>query len=200
LHFWHFPAALLILTFFSFLSPMDNYLGEIRIFAGNYAPEGWAFCKGQLVPISENDALFALIGTTYGGDGQSTFALPNLQSRVAVGQGQSVQGTNYTMGMAAGVETVTVLTPQLPVHQHQILNAAITAITGGTGQTTPGNAFFSDTGASAYATTNSGQKLNASAVTGQSTPAGGGQPHNNIQPVLAMNYIIALQGIYPSSN
>ncbi|MDO7877406.1 tail fiber protein [Hymenobacter sp. ASUV-10] len=177
---------------------MDNYVGEIRIFAGNFAPENWVFCKGQLLAISEYDVLYSLIGTTYGGDGQTTFAVPNLQSRVVVGQGQSVQGTSYPVGMAAGVEAVTVLAAQLPSHQHPVLNTTITAITGGTGQTSPAGAFFGDQGASAYATTNSGQKLNASAVTGQSSPAGGGQPHSNIQPVLALNYIIALQGIYPS--
>ena len=177
---------------------MDNYVGEIRIFAGNYAPENWVFCKGQLLAISQFDVLYSLIGTTYGGDGQTTFAVPDLQSRVAVGQGQSAQGTEYAVGMAAGTEKVSLLSPQMPVHQHPILNAGINAITGGTGQTSPAGAYFGNSGASAYATTNSGQKLNANSVTGQSTPAGGGQPHGNIQPVLALNYIIALQGIYPS--
>jgi microcystin-dependent protein len=179
---------------------MDNYLGEIRVFAGNFAPQGWAFCKGQLLPISENDALYALIGTIYGGDGQTTFAVPDLQSRVAVGQGQSPQGTNYTVGMAAGVEAVTLTAAQMPVHQHPVINSSVIAITGGTAQNSPGGAYFGNSGGAAYANSNSGKSLNPGTVTGQSTPAGGSQPHSNLQPVLALNYIIALTGIYPSFN
>jgi len=179
---------------------MDNYVGEIRIFAGNFAPQDWAFCKGQLLPISENEALFQLIGTTYGGDGQTTFAVPNLQSRVVVGQGQSNQGTNYVIGMAAGAEAVTVTSSQMPAHQHPLISSSINGITGGTAQSNPGGAYFGNLGGAAYANANSGKSLNPGAVTGQSTPAGGSQPHSNIQPVLALNYIIALQGIYPSSN
>jgi len=177
---------------------MENYVGEIRIFAGNFAPADWAFCKGQLLPIGENEALFQLIGTTYGGDGQTTFAVPNLQSRVAVGQGQSPQGSNYTVGMAGGVEAVTLNTLQMAAHQHPVTNSSIVAITGGTAQNTPGGAYFGNSGGAAYANSNSGNSLNPGAVTGQSTPAGGSQPHSNIQPVLALNYIIALTGIYPS--
>ncbi|MBG8554973.1 phage tail protein [Hymenobacter guriensis] len=177
---------------------MDNYLGEIRVFAGNYAPQGWALCNGQLLAISDYDALYTLIGTTYGGDGQQSFAVPSLQSRVVVGQGQSMQGTNYPVGMAAGQETVTLTTLEMPVHQHPIFNINVNAITGGTAQASPAGAYYGEQGAKAYAAASSGQTLNAGTVTGRSTPAGGGQPHNNIQPVLALNYIIALQGIYPS--
>lgn len=177
---------------------MDNYVGEIRIFAGNYAPENWAFCKGQLLPINQYDALYALIGTTYGGDGQTTFALPNLQSRVVVGQGQSSSGTNYQMGMVAGVEAVTLTTQQLPTHQHPILSSTVLGVTsGGTSQSGPAGAYFGNQGGSTYGTSPDVQ-LNTGALTGQSTVAGTSQPHTNIQPVLATNYIIALQGIYPS--
>lgn len=177
---------------------MDNYIGEIRVFAGNFAPVGWALCDGSLLAISDNDVLYSLIGTTYGGDGQQTFAVPSLQGRVVVGQGVSGQGTDYPVGMAGGKETVTLTTLQMPVHEHPIFNINVNAVTGGAAQTSPVGAYFGDQGASAYATSSSGQTLNAGTVTGQSTPSGTGQPHSNIQPVLALNYIIALQGIYPS--
>lgn len=176
---------------------MDNYVGEVRVFAGSYAPEGWAFCNGALMSISEYEALYTLIGTTYGGDGQTTFAVPNLQSRVVVGQGQSQSGTNYLIGMAAGVESVTLTTLQMPMHQHQILSSTTTAIKGETGQASPAGAYFGDQGGNSYGA-GTDVRLNAGAVTGQSTVAGSSQPHSNIQPVLAMNYIIALNGIYPS--
>ncbi|AHJ96605.1 phage tail protein [Hymenobacter swuensis] len=177
---------------------MDNYVGEIRVFAGSYAPENWVFCKGQLLSINDYDVLYSLIGTTYGGDGQTTFAVPNLQSRVVVGQGQAPGGSNYVMGMMAGQESVTLMNQQMAVHQHPVLSAAVTAINAGdTGQVGPAGAYFGNQAANSYGP-GSDTKLNAGTVTGQSSVAGGNQPHTNIQPVLATNYIIALQGIYPS--
>lgn len=178
---------------------MENYVGEIRVFAGTYAPEGWALCNGATVSISENPALFQLLGTTYGGDGQSTFGLPNLQSRVVVGQGTAVTGTNYQIGMALGVENVTLTSQNLPLHTHPV-SSSINALNGGTPVNTPADNQFGGNGASEYANPSGGANtmLAADAVTGQTVAVGGNSPHLNIQPVLALNYIIALYGIYPS--
>lgn len=178
---------------------MENYVGEIRVFAGTYAPEGWALCNGATVSISENPALFQLLGTTYGGDGQTTFALPNLQSRVVVGQGTAVTGTNYQIGMALGVENVTLTALNLPTHTHPV-SSPINALNGGTPVSTPENNQFGGNGSSEYASPAGGANafLGDGAVTGQTTPVGNSAPHLNIQPVLALNYIIALYGIYPS--
>ncbi|MBF9141098.1 phage tail protein [Hymenobacter properus] len=178
---------------------MDNYIGEIRVFAGNFAPENWAFCDGSLVSISENPALFQLVGTTYGGDGQTTFALPNLQSRVVVGQGVAATGTNYPIGMSTGVESVTLTTLNMATHAHPV-SSSISAMNGGTPANTPANNQFGSNGASEYASPAGGANatLAPGSVTGQTTPVGNSAPHLNIQPVLATSYIIALTGIYPS--
>jgi microcystin-dependent protein len=176
---------------------MENYIGEIRVFAGTYAPADWAFCNGQLLSISEYSTLFQLIGTTYGGDGMTSFAVPNLLSRVVVGQGTGAGLSPYTMGAAAGTEKVTLNTLQLPIHQHPFAGA-VSVMTGGTAQNAPNGAYFGDQGGSNYDPGTSTKTLAATAISGQMTPAGSSQPHNNIQPVLALNYIIALTGIYPS--
>lgn len=180
---------------------MDNYIGEIRVFGGNFAPQGWAFCNGAPVNISENPALFQLIGTTYGGDGQTTFNLPNLQSRVVVGQGTAVTGTNYQIGMTMGVENVTLTSQNLPVHAHPV-SSPINALNGGTSINTPVNNQFGGSGAAEYAspTTGANTTLAADAIIGQTTVVGTPGPHLNIQPVLALSYIIALEGIYPSQD
>lgn len=176
---------------------MENYLGEIRIFAGTFAPADWAFCQGQLLPISENDALYTLLGTTYGGDGQQTFGLPNLQSRVVVGQGIGPGLSNYQVGMTAGTESVTLTTAQMAAHPH-VLSGTVNVLTGGTGQASPAGAFFGDKGVNAYDPAPSDTTLAAGSISGRTDVAGSGGPHANIQPVLAVNYIIALTGIYPS--
>ncbi len=169
------------------------YIGEIRMFGGNFAPAGWAFCAGQLMPISENDTLFNLIGTTYGGDGQSTFGLPDLQGRVPVHQGGS---PTIVLGEKAGVESVTLSTQQIAAHNHapQVLSGA----GGGTG-TPANNTILSDcqtTTTNTYVPYNAAnaqvQMANASITT-----VGGNQPHTNIQPTLAVSYIISLFGIFP---
>lgn len=171
---------------------MDPYLGEIRMFGGNFAPQGWALCNGQLLPISENDALFALIGTTYGGDGQTTFALPDLQGRVFIHQGTNPRtGTTYDMGEQSGTENVTLLTPQLPNHSHVVVGQK----ENGSAETPNGNYFAQSTNAT-YST----NAPNATMASGLVVPAGGGQPHDNMMPYLAVNFIIALQGIFPSQN
>jgi microcystin-dependent protein len=178
---------------------MTAYIGEIRIFAGNFAPLGWLFCKGQLLAISEYDTLYSLIGTTYGGDGSTTFAVPNLSTRLVAGQGQLPGGSNYLMGQALGTETVTMNSLQLPVHSHALV-ATVGVPDGGTVSNDPTGNYFGSGGANAYTTVigdNPGTLLPDSVV-GQSGAAGGGQGHANIQPVLAINYIIATQGVYPS--
>ena len=165
------------------------YIGEIRIFAGNFAPAGWAFCDGQLVPISENDALFVLLGTTYGGDGESTFALPDLRGRVPLNAGPGPGLTNHIIGEAAGVEQVTLSTQQIPVHNHALLvstqQGQQTDPSGDVVGSNPTVQLFRPGGATA--------PFDASAM----SPVGGSQPHTNMQPYLVMNYIISLYGVFP---
>jgi microcystin-dependent protein len=169
------------------------YIGEIRIFAGNFAPAGWMLCEGQILPISQYETLFNLIGTTYGGDGQSTFALPDLRGRIPIHQ-----GSGFTLAETGGVETVTLTVAQLPDHSHVALcdNG-----NGGT-QLSPVNGVWSfDTSGqfgnyAATTTTTQGaiDTMNAGAI----TSTGGSQPHDNHQPFLAVNFIISLFGIFPS--
>jgi microcystin-dependent protein len=160
------------------------FIGEIRMFAGNFAPVGWAFCNGALMPISENDALFNLIGTTYGGDGQSTFALPNLQSRVPVHV-----GPGFVLAQAAGVESVTLTVNQIPAHSHVPLSQA----NPGT-QSSPANGFWAKSSLDAYSA-NAPTAAMANTAIGS---AGGSQPHDNMIPFLVINFILSLFGIFPS--
>jgi len=174
---------------------MSNpFVGEIRMFAGNFAPAGWMFCQGQLLPIAENDVLFALLGTTYGGDGVTTFALPDLQSRVPVHQGQGPGiSQNYTIGEKAGVESVTLTTQQIPIHTHAF------AATNQIGQNAqPTNGFYAQvsTGQLYHEPLDPLVNMNAGMV----QPVGGSQPHENVQPYLAISFIISLFGIFPSQN
>ena len=165
------------------------FIGEIRMFASSFAPAGWAFCDGALMPISENDALFNLIGTTYGGDGQSTFALPNLQSRVPIHAGAGPSGTVYTRGEMAGVEEVTLTTQQIPAHTHAVtVSGDAGAVTDPTGAVVGSNPTIQ-----LFRPGNATSALNATAM----SPVGGSQPHTNIQPYLAITFIISLFGIYP---
>lgn len=168
------------------------YIGEIRMFAGNFPPVGWLFCDGQLLPISENDALFTLIGTTYGGDGQSTFALPNLQSRIPVHMG-SFGGNTFILAESAGAESVTLTTQQIPVHTHPHMCS-----TGaGVNTTDPANAVASTSDLSQYSTAGSdGTQMGTPPMA--SDIAGGSQPHENCMPFLCINFIISLFGIFPS--
>jgi microcystin-dependent protein len=165
----------------------NPYVGEIRMFAGNFAPAGWAFCQGQLLSIAGNETLFQLIGTTYGGDGQSNFALPNLASRIPVHLGQ-----NYSLGQTGGEETVTLTTQQVPVHAHPVI-----ASTGTGAQSSPaGNVLANSAAVALY----SGDAPNVSLGPQSVQSAGGSQPHDNMQPFLAINFIISLFGIFPSQN
>jgi microcystin-dependent protein len=167
------------------------YVGEIRMFAGNFPPSGWMFCDGSQLAISENETLFQLIGTTYGGDGQSTFNLPDLRGRVPIHQGTNPStGTNYIMAESAGVESVTLTTQQIPQHNHQLLATQ----TAGTQPNPGGNILANSQGPQPYLQENPDANLNAQAL----TPTGGSQPHENLQPFLGINFVISLFGIFPS--
>lgn len=173
----------------------DPYLGQISMFAGNFAPRGWAFCDGQLLPISQNQALFSLLGTTYGGDGVTTFALPDLRGRAPIHAGNGPGLSNYPLGQRGGLEQVTLAISQLPNHAHTAQVNATSPVGRGQGSDTPVNNFWAE-GGSYSATSNA--TMSANAVTVQ--PTGGNQPHENRQPYATINYIIALQGTFPSRN
>ena len=166
------------------------FLGEIKLVAFTFAPRGYAFCSGQLLAIAQNDALFALLGTTYGGDGQTTFALPDLRSRVPVHQGTLAGGQTYSIGQQGGVESVTLVATQLPPHTHGGPQAAAN----GTPTATAANALPASGGPALYAASS------APAASLALTAAGSSQPHDNMPPFLALNYVIALEGVFPSRN
>jgi microcystin-dependent protein len=163
------------------------YVGEVRMFAGNFAPAGWQICDGSILSIAENDVLFNLIGTTYGGDGQTTFAVPDLRGRSPFHQGTSAQQT-LVIGQPGGAETVTLTTPQIPAHSHQL--AGSSTATG----TTPSATVPAAGTDGQYSTATSNAALSSQAV----GTSGGSQPHENRSPYLAINFIISLFGIYPS--
>lgn len=165
------------------------YIGEIRMFAGNFAPAGWSFCDGQLMPISENETLFNLIGTTYGGDGQETFALPNLQSRIPIHQGTGPSGVTYQIAEAAGTESETLTLQQIPVHNHPLLASMGT----GTQNSPAGEVLASGSSVSIFRPQAPTQPLAAQTL----NPAGGSQPHENMVPFVCINFIISLFGIFP---
>jgi microcystin-dependent protein len=178
---------------------MEPFVGEIRAVGFNYAPNGWATCRGQIMPISQNTALFAILGTTYGGNGTTTFGLPDLQGRVIVQQGQGPGLSPYTLGQVSGDENVTLLTTQLPAHTHG-LTASIATNNGDSSGTlaSPENAFLAVAAINQYSDDPaSGTQMAVDAVTGTLAPVGGSQPHSNMMPYLTTNYIIALQGIFP---
>jgi microcystin-dependent protein len=164
------------------------YVGEIRMFAGNFAPAGWMLCDGTPLPISENETLFQLIGTTYGGDGQETFNLPNLQSRIPIHMGTGLGGITYQISEMSGTEQVTLTTQQIPIHTHPFLVAG----QAGTQKNAGGNVV--GTGITVYRPQPATVPLNANSV----TVVGGSQPHDNMQPFLCINFIISLFGIFPS--
>lgn len=167
----------------------EPFIGEIKLFAGTFAPRGWAFCAGQILSIAQNTALFSLLGTTYGGNGQTTFALPDLRGRVPVHDGPTT-----TLGEVAGLEQVTLLQNQLPAHSHPLMASALPANSGvATGR---GVADTSGNGALIYAAGGTAAPMSPAAI----EPVGQSQPHENRMPYLAMNYIIAVEGIFPSRN
>ena len=175
----------------------EPFIGEIRPIGLNYAPRGWAFCNGQLLPINQNQALFSLLGTTYGGNGVQTFALPDLRSRVPVGTGQGPGLSPYSLGQVGGVESVTLTTAQLPAHTHPV-TGTMQAAELGDPSTPKGNFLAAD--ANAQFGTGPANTTMGSAAQGTSGNTGGSQGHENRMPTLGLNYVIALQGLYPSRN
>lgn len=172
---------------------MDPFVAEIRIFPFNFAPKGWAFCDGQILPISQNIALFSLLGTTYGGDGRSTFALPDLQGRAGMHPGQGPGLSLHDLGESQGSETAFLLESMIPAHSHALRAAATIAESGAPG----GTMVLGDSGATgkAYQTT---ANANLGSMSDYAlSPAGGDQPHNNMQPYLTFNFCIAMQGVFP---
>ncbi|MEO5714169.1 MAG: tail fiber protein [Luteolibacter sp.] len=170
---------------------MDPFVAEIRIFPFNFAPKGWAFCNGQLQPISQNTALFSLLGTTYGGDGKSTFALPNLQGNAPMHPGQGPGLSLHDLGEEGGTQTVSLLESEIPAHSHTLM-AQSTPLGGAANPA--GNSFNRPASGNLY----SASVANPVALADQAlAPAGGGQPHNNMQPYLTLNFCIALQGVFP---
>lgn len=172
----------------------DAFMGEIRLFSGSYAPMNWAICDGSMLPINNNEALFSLIGTTYGGDGQSTFALPDLRGRLPVGQGSGPGLSFRPMGQKFGSESVTLTATQLPQHNHPLVATTAAATT-----SDASNHLFADSGGDTLYGPLSQPDLNTM-DTETVVNTGGNLPHNNIMGSLAMNYIICVNGIYPSRN
>jgi len=160
----------------------ESYLGEIRMFAGNFAPQGWALCNGQLLSIAENEALFALLGTTYGGDGQNTFGLPDLQGRIPVHP-----NTAYPLGSKGGTETVTLTAAQMPAHTH-----TANAVNSPAASLSPSNAVWAAGPREIYAA-GTPSAMNAASI----SPVGGSQPHDNMMPSTAISFIISLYGVFP---
>lgn len=169
---------------------MDPFVAEIRIFPFNFAPKGWAFCDGQILPLSQNTALFSLLGTTYGGDGKSNFALPNLQGNAAMHPGQGPGLSLHDLGETGGSDTVSLLESEIPSHSHALL-ADILDIAD-TNVVSPTASLALSSGGTLYQAASNGT-LSDNAL----APAGGDQPHNNLQPYLTLNFCIALQGVYP---
>jgi microcystin-dependent protein len=167
----------------------DPFVAEIRMFAGNFAPTGWALCNGQLLPISQNTALFSLLGTTYGGDGKSTFALPNLQDSAPMQPGQGAGLSLYDLGQQGGTPNVTLLVSELPLHNH-IANAKTSL---GNSQTPADQTWAGSNNAKQYVNTAPNLAMSPLAL----SPTGGSLPHNNLAPYLVVTFIIALQGVFP---
>ncbi len=167
----------------------DPFVAEIRIFPFNFAPTGWAFCDGQILPLSQNTALFSLLGTTYGGNGQSNFALPNLQGRAPMHPGQGPGLSLHDLGETGGSETVTLLQSEMPAHSHPVRASAQDATT----RVAAGQLPATGTGVAMFGQQSSNVSLSDKSL----APAGGGQPHNNMQPYLTLNFCIALQGVFP---
>ncbi len=170
----------------------EPFVGEVRLFAGNFAPSGWAFCDGQLVPISENETLFNLIGTTYGGDGQNTFALPDLRGRVPVHQGSNGQSGSYVIGQQGGVETATLTAAQMPQHTH----AMLASTTAASSVHAAADVLGSSATMNLYGAGAPNMAMDPNAI----SQLGGGQPHENMPPYVALNYIVSFFGVFPSQN
>lgn len=168
----------------------DPFVAEIRIFAGNFAPKGWARCDGQLLPISQNTALFSLLGTFYGGDGKSTFALPNLEGSAPIHQGQGPGLSDYFLGQASGSQFVTLLSSEMPLHAHSSVGADVQGNVSSPAQ----NFFAGDSTVRQWVSSNPNSDMSVQTV----GLTGGSLPHNNMQPYLVLMFIIAMQGVFPA--
>jgi microcystin-dependent protein len=176
---------------------MDPFVGEIRLMAINFPPRGWALCQGQLLPISQNTALFSLLGTRYGGDGRTNFALPDLRGRTALGVGQGPGTSNYSQGEVTGTESVTLQIPEMPAHMHTVTGTVAANSALGTANT-PANGYLAASSSAQYSENpGGGQPMAADLVGGQTALAGSSLPHENRMPFLVLNYCIALQGVFP---
>jgi len=176
---------------------MEGTLATIMIFAGNFAPRAWMFCSGQLLSIAEYDALYSLIGTTYGGDGQVTFALPDLRSRIPVGTGTGGGLSTIALGQAAGTENVTLTQAQMPAHNHPMIASVSTSSSNADGSNSPAKVLATPT-TNLYAPTSAATNNYLGGANVSLTPQGGSQPIEILQPYLALNYVICVEGIYPS--
>lgn len=178
---------------------MEPFIGEIKIFAGNFAPRGYAFCDGQLLPIVQYTALFSILGTTYGGNGQTNFGLPDLRGRVPIHQGNGIGLTPRLLGEMSGQETVTLTSSQIPNHTHAV---SLTAVAAPADSVSPNGNYIaqpvSSTVIKGFSSSNPGATVNLAQINSQAV--GGSQPHNNMQPYSCVNFIIALEGIFPSRN
>ncbi|HEX2748264.1 MAG TPA: tail fiber protein [Verrucomicrobiales bacterium] len=174
------------------------FLAQITLFAGNFAPRGWAFCSGQILSIAQNTALFSLLGTNYGGNGQTTFALPDLRGRVPIQPGQGPGLSSYNLGQVGGEENHQLISTELPAHTHPA-QLGVTS-TPGNRQNPVGNIIATDASGGTALFSNAAPNGNAAAASVTVGAAGGGQSHNNVQPYLGLNYILALEGIFPSRN
>ncbi|MGY4396801.1 microcystin-dependent protein [Sphingomonas sp. UYAg733] len=176
------------------------FVGEIRMFGGNFAPAGWAHCDGSLQPISENETLFQLIGTTYGGDGQETFALPDLRGRLPIHQGAGSGLSNYVIGESAGTESVTLTLNQIPAHSHTLAASTTPATLPSPTNAVPGTVNPTASSYSMYVVPGTSTLVQAPMAATSISPQGGSQPHENRMPALAVTYIISLFGVFPSQN
>lgn len=176
---------------------MDGTIAQIFLFGGNFAPRNWAFCNGQLMPIAQNTALFALLGTTYGGNGQTTFALPDFRGRVPVGTGQGPGLPHVDLGEMSGSENVTLITQQMPAHTHTATPPVIAVAHTNDESISPAGNVFSTSDTDAYAST---PNANAAGTSVSLAPAGGSQPFSIINPYLTVTFVICLFGVFPSRN
>ena len=181
---------------------MEPFIGQIQMFGFNFAPRGWAFCDGQLLSIAQNTALFSLLGTTYGGDGRTTFALPDLRGRVPMHKGTGPGLSPRTIGQKGGLQNVTLNSTQIPAHDHVATSTANAVVTAGNSNDAINNFWADDAGTASgtYHTGPANATMNVGAVQTTVANAGGGQSHSNEQPFLCVNFCIALTGIYPSRN
>ena len=181
----------------------EPFIGEVKLFGFNFAPKGYATCQGQILSIAQNTALFSLLGTTYGGNGQTTFGLPDLQGRMAIGQGSGPGLPAHSMGEISGTPSVTLLTSNIPPHVHpaQGITVQVPVSTGGADQSSPAGGFLADQGTDTYSSVSTpGSNYGNLQVGGMTGVTGSGMPIGIMNPYLVMNYSIALQGIFPSRN